>query len=47
MPPFADALTDAQLADVVAYLRLRFGDGTPWADLPKAVAAARKEVAEP
>jgi nicotinate dehydrogenase subunit B len=42
MPAFAGALTDTQLADLVAYLRARYSDRRPWRDLPKAVADARK-----
>ena len=42
MPAFADSLTDAQLADLVAYLRARYSDRPAWRDLAKAVADARK-----
>jgi mono/diheme cytochrome c family protein len=42
MPAFAGALTDAQLAELVAYLRARYSDRPSWRDLPRAVAEARK-----
>jgi mono/diheme cytochrome c family protein len=47
MPSFADALTDAQIADVSAYLRARFSARPAWTDLPKAVATARREGGQP
>lgn len=43
MPAFADALTDRQVAEIVAYLRTRYGDAAPWPNLPGAVARARNE----
>jgi mono/diheme cytochrome c family protein len=45
MPAFGNAFTEAQTAELVAYLRERFSDRPPWPDLPKAVAQARKEAA--
>jgi nicotinate dehydrogenase subunit B len=45
MPGFAGAFTDAQLAQVTAYLRARFTTKPAWAKLPAAAAAARKETA--
>jgi mono/diheme cytochrome c family protein len=42
MPAYADALSDAQVAELVAYLRARHGSGTPWRDLERAVADARE-----
>lgn len=43
MPAYADALTDAQVADVVGYLKARHGSGPAWKDLLAEVAEARKE----
>jgi mono/diheme cytochrome c family protein len=45
MPQFAGAFTDAQVAELCAYLRARFSDRPAWSRLPAAVAAARKEAA--
>lgn len=44
MPPFADSLTDSQVAHLTAYLRARFSRAGPWRDLPQAVNSARKAV---
>jgi mono/diheme cytochrome c family protein len=43
MPAYADALSDAQVADIVAYLKARHGSGPAWKDLPAEVAKAREE----
>jgi len=43
MPPFADSLTDAQVAAVLAYARARYTDQPAWPRLDKAVREARKE----
>ena len=43
MPAFADALTDRQIADLVAYLKARHGTGSRWDNLEDDVAHARKE----
>jgi nicotinate dehydrogenase subunit B len=43
MPAFGNTFTDAQTAELAAYLRERFSDRPPWPDLGKAVAQARKE----
>lgn len=43
MPAYADALTDAQVADIVGYLKARHGTGPMWKDLPAEVGKARKE----
>jgi nicotinate dehydrogenase subunit B len=45
MPEFAGAFTDAQVAEIAAYLRSRFSERPAWSRLPAAVAAARKETA--
>ncbi|HEY3950432.1 cytochrome c [Phenylobacterium sp.] len=45
MPAFGAAFTDAQLADLAAYLRARFTDQPAWANLPAAARTARKETA--
>jgi mono/diheme cytochrome c family protein len=47
MPGFADALTDAQIAEIAAYVRLRYSDHPAWPRLPGAVAEARKEGSQP
>lgn len=41
MPSFASALTDAQIADLAAYLRSTYSDKPAWSDLPAAVARIR------
>ncbi len=43
MPGFAGALTDQQIADVLKYLRARFGAGPAWGDLATQVRAIRQE----
>jgi mono/diheme cytochrome c family protein len=43
MPAFADALTDAQVAQLVAYLRAHYSHLPPWSDIQAAVAKAREE----
>jgi mono/diheme cytochrome c family protein len=43
MPAFADALSDAQVAQLAAYLRARYGPGAPWPRLEKVVARARSQ----
>ena len=44
MPAFAGAFTDAQVAEIAAYLRARYSADPPWpdGDLAQAVAKARK-----
>jgi nicotinate dehydrogenase subunit B len=45
MPAFKDSLTDAQLAELAAYLRQQFApDKPPWTGLPAAVSQARQRV---
>ena len=41
------SLTDAQIADTLAYARARYTDLPAWPGLEKAVGKARKESAEP
>ena len=41
MPGFAGTLNDRQLADLLVYVRARFGDKAPWTDLEKDIRAAR------
>ena len=41
MPGFANALTDAQVAELTAWLRTRFSGGPAWDDLEAEVAEAR------
>jgi mono/diheme cytochrome c family protein len=43
MPAFADALTTPQIAEIVAYLRVRYSDRPAWPALEPAIAKARKE----
>jgi nicotinate dehydrogenase subunit B len=45
MPGYGASFSDAQVAEVVAYLRARFSGRPAWSKLPAAVAAARKETA--
>jgi mono/diheme cytochrome c family protein len=45
MPGFEANFTDAQVAEIAAYLRSRFSERPAWSRLPAAVAAARKEAA--
>ena len=42
MPSFGPALTDAQLAQLVAYLRSTYSDKPAWNDIPAEVAKARR-----
>ncbi len=42
MPPFADALRDADLAELAAYMRQRFTDRPAWSGLEGAVGRARR-----
>ena len=41
MPPFASVLTDAQIAELAAYLRSAYSDKPAWRDLPAEVARVR------
>lgn len=43
MPAYGDALDDRQVAEIVAYLKMRHGTGQAWKAVEKDVAAARKE----
>jgi mono/diheme cytochrome c family protein len=43
MPAFRGALDDAQLASLVAFLRLRFGHAPPWQDVGGEVTKAKRE----
>jgi len=42
MPAFADMLDDRQVQELAVYLRARFTDKPPWADVGGAVAEARQ-----
>lgn len=44
MPPFADVLSDEQIASIAQYVRVDIGKRPPWPNLPKTVAHARKEM---
>jgi mono/diheme cytochrome c family protein len=43
MPALGDAYTNAQVADLIGYVRARYSDKPQWTDLESAVARARKE----
>ena len=43
MPPFADVLTDQQIADLATYVRSTSAQPTPWPDLDKHVAELREK----
>ncbi len=45
MPPFADSLSDAEVADLAAYLRSRYSNRAAWPKLLTAAVTARKQVA--
>jgi mono/diheme cytochrome c family protein len=45
MPAYADAFTDAQVAEIVRYLRARYGSGAEWKDIEETVAKARERKA--
>ncbi|MBB6252064.1 cytochrome c [Nitrospirillum iridis] len=47
MPPFANSLTDGQVAEVAAYLRARYSDRPAWTNLTRESATARKEGQQP
>jgi mono/diheme cytochrome c family protein len=42
MPPFASTLTDAQVADLTAWLRRTYSNKGPWPNLPSQVAKLRE-----
>jgi mono/diheme cytochrome c family protein len=42
MPAFRGTFTDAQLADLVRYLRVAFGNGAPWDEIDGAIRAVRE-----
>jgi nicotinate dehydrogenase subunit B len=42
MPAFGGTLSDPQIAQLVAYTKVRWGNGPPWSHLERAVARARK-----
>ena len=47
MPPLGAMMTDAQVADVVTYVRTHFGNAYPGAVSPADVAAARRRATPP
>ena len=47
MAPLGDMMSDAQVADVVTYVRTHFGNSYPGAVSPAEVAAARRRMAPP
>jgi mono/diheme cytochrome c family protein len=44
MPGFANALTDRQLADLIGYVRAKFSNKPPWANIDKDIQDARTGV---
>ncbi|MFJ2990211.1 c-type cytochrome [Collimonas sp. NPDC087041] len=44
MPPFADVLTDEQIASIAQYVRVDIGKQPPWQNLPQQITRARKEM---
>lgn len=42
MPGYDGVISDAQLADLLAYMRAAFSDKPPWPDLPVSVARQRE-----
>jgi len=44
MPGFVNALTDQQLADLIAYLRSQFSNKPPWSDIEKDIRDAKSGV---
>jgi mono/diheme cytochrome c family protein len=47
MPSFADTLGDAQIGEIVAYLRTRFSSEPQWRNIPNEVARIRREETSP
>ena len=47
MPPFQDSLTDAQIGQVMAYLRSRYSERQPWTGLEGVVEEARTVEEQP
>jgi nicotinate dehydrogenase subunit B len=42
MPAFGDSFTDAQVAEIVGYLRARYGKGPQWPNIAADVKRARE-----
>jgi mono/diheme cytochrome c family protein len=47
MPAFADTLNDAQIAEIVSYLRARFSSGPQWSNVGDEVARIRRQETSP
>ncbi|MFK4448571.1 mono/diheme cytochrome c family protein [Caballeronia udeis] len=47
MPPFADVLSDEQIADILAYVRTRYAQRPAWKDVSRTTATIRKEISQP
>ena len=47
MPPFADVLDDQQIADVLAFMRVRYAKRAAWPDVARRAAAIRHENPQP
>ena len=42
MPGFADTMSDAEVKALVSYIRAAFSDKSPWADIDRVIAEARR-----
>jgi mono/diheme cytochrome c family protein len=47
MPAFADTLNDAQIAEVVRYLRARFSSGPQWSEIGDTIGRIRRQETNP
>jgi mono/diheme cytochrome c family protein len=47
MPAFADTLNDAQIAEIVSYLRARFSSGPQWSNIGDEIARIRRQETSP
>ncbi|MEA2840377.1 MAG: hypothetical protein QOF41_1707 [Methylobacteriaceae bacterium] len=47
MPAFADTLNDAQIAEIVSYLRARFSGGPQWSNIAGEIARIRRQETSP
>jgi mono/diheme cytochrome c family protein len=47
MPAFADTLNDAQIAEIVGYLRARFSRGPQWSNIGDEIARIRRQETSP
>jgi mono/diheme cytochrome c family protein len=47
MPAFVDTLNDAQIAEIVSYLRARFSSGPQWSNIGDEIARVRRQETSP